>query len=170
MKELFTNLIAYFEELYSFDYIVNFNMTDVGRMLPLMIIGCCVGVFLAVCASYYNGQYLGSVVRALYKADAFDEATAKPLADVGCDKPLLRRAIAKNRVLSKYVKPTADGRFYIPEADKYIADKRFKAVHGGKWVLVITFFLCLVGCIFLLDVVPEILQLADNAIGMIKAK
>lgn len=167
MTELFTNLKAYIEEIYSFDYIQNFDMTDVGRFLPIAIIGLAIGVFLAVCISYYNGQYLGSVVRALYKADAFDENSALPLAEIGCDKPLLRRAIRKNFVLSKYVKPTEDGRFYIPDADKYIADKRFREVRGGLWTVVIAFFLCLVGCIFLLDALPEVLQLADNAIGMI---
>lgn len=169
MQELFTNLADYFAELYSFNYIVNFNMTDVGRMLPLMIIGCAVGIFLATCASYYNGQFLGSVVRGLYKANAFDEATAVTLAEVGCDKKALRRAIAKHRVLSKYVKAASGDRFYIPEADKYVADKRFKAVPGGKLTLVVAFFLCLIGGICLLDVVPEVIQLADNAIGMIKA-
>lgn len=169
MSELFTNLKDYFAEAYSFDHVQNFDMTDAARFMPLAVIGLAIGVFIAVCISYYNGQYLGSVVRALYAAAAFDPASAVALADIGCDKPLLRHAIRKNFVLSKYVKATEDGRFYIPEEDKYIADKRFKEVRGGGWTLVIAFFLCLVGCIFLLDALPEILQLADNAIGMIKA-
>lgn len=169
MKELFTELTAYFAEAYSFDYIQNFDMTDAGRFMPIMVIGLCIGVFTAVCISYYNGQYLGTVVRTLYSAGAFDAGSAKALADVGLDKPLIRRAIAKNPVLSKYVKPTEDGRFFIPEAEKYIADKRFKEVRGGKWTLVIAFALCLIGCVFLLDALPEVVQLADNAIGIIKS-
>ncbi len=167
MSELFANLKAYFAETYSFDYIQNFDMTDVGRFLPIAVVGLAIGVFLAVCISYYNGQFLGKVVRRLYKADAFDGGSAVTLDSVGCNNALYRRAIRKNLVLSKYVKPTEDGRFFIPEAEKYIADKRFKEVRGGIWSLVIAFFLCLVGCIFLLDAIPEVLQLADNAIGMI---
>ena len=168
MKELFANLAAYFAETYSFDYIQNFDMTDAGRFMPTMVIGLCIGVFIAVCLSYYNGQYLGSVVRALYGAGAFDAQSAKSLAEVGCDKPLIRRAISKNPVLSKYVKPTEDGRFFIPEVDKYIADKRFKSVKGGKLTVLIAFFVCLFGCFTLMFLIPEILQFADNLITLVK--
>ena len=167
MQELFKNLQEYFAEAYAFEHIQNFDMTDVRRFLPLAVIGLAIGVFIAICVSYYHGQYLGTVVRALYRADAFDEKRAVTPDSVGCDKALYRRAIRKNLVLSKYVKSTADGRWYIPEADKYIADKRFKAVRGGIATLVIAFILCAVGCIVLLDIRPEVLLLADNAIGML---
>lgn len=167
MLDLFANLKAYFAEAYSFEYIQNFDMTDAGRFLPIAVVGLAIGVFIAFCVSYYHGQYLGRVVRRLYAAGAFDAKSAVTLAEIGCDKPLLRHAIRKNLVLTKYVLPTEDGRFFIPEAQKYIADKRFKEVRGGIWSLVIAFCICLVGCIFLLDALPEVLQLADNAIGMI---
>lgn len=167
MFGLFADLKAYFAETYSFDYVQNFDMTDAGRLLPIAVVGLAIGVFLAVCISYYHGQFLGKIVRRLYRAGAFSEGSAVTLASIGCDTALFRRSIQKNFVLSKYVRSTADGRFFIPEEDKYIADKRFKAVRGGLWSLVISFVLCLVGCIFLLDALPEVLQLADNAIGMI---
>ena len=73
MQELFKNLQEYFAEAYAFEHIQNFDMTDVRRFLPLAVIGLAIGVFIAICVSYYHGQYLGTVVRALYRADAFDE-------------------------------------------------------------------------------------------------
>lgn len=153
--------------------ITNFDTTDVQRFLPWMIVGICAGIFLAVCFSYYHGQYLGSVVRRLYKADAFSPESAKGLSEIGCNKALIRRALRRETVLSKYVKTAddiraKDARFYITEDQKYIADKRFKAVRGGKLSLILAFILCFAACFVLLYWVPDVLQFADNVLNMLK--
>ncbi len=173
MKQMYEELVAYLTETYYPDLsgIQNYDMTDVQRFLPLMIIGLCIGVFIASCAYYYHSQFLGSTVRALYKAGAFSEKDAKTLAEIGCDKRLIRRALRRETLLSRYVK-RVDGdeaRYFIPENDKYVADKRFKEVRGGLWTLVLIFFVCLFGCFGLLLVLPQVMQLADNAITMIKS-
>ena len=151
--------------------IENYDTTDIQRFLPLLIVGICIGAFLAVCISYYNGEYLGSVVRRLYRLDAISPESAKPLAEIGCDKFWIRRALSRDTVLAKYVKPVGDAReagcaFYIVEEQKYIADKRFKEVRGGKWTLLFAFIVCTVCCFALLYLVPEALQLLDIAITM----
>lgn len=180
MSKLFSELYNYFKETYfspDLTAIENFETYDIQRFLPYLVVGLCAGVFIAVCITYYCHAYLGSVVRALYKADAFSEKNAKSLDEIGCNKYFIRKNLCKATVLSKYVKSdtelngekdAANARFYIAEQDKYIADKRFKEVKGGKLMLVITFILCLAGCFALLTAIPEILQLADNLINMTK--
>ena len=170
MKERLAELVATLKENYTPDLsnIANYDMTDVSRFLPLMIIGLCIGVFVASCIYYYHSQYLGSVVRALYKSGAFSEESALSLADVNCDKWLIRKALGRENLLSRYVKK-ADKGYYIPENEKYIAEKRFKAVRGGLWTLLLIFIICLFGCFSLLLTVPQVMQLADNAVTMIKS-
>lgn len=169
LKEYFT--VTYFSP--DLSGIKSFDTTDVQRFLPLMIVGAAIGTFLAACFSYYHGQYLGNVVRRLYRLDAFSPECAKPLGEIGCDKPLIRRALRRDTVLSKYVKTEDDAkakgaRFYIVEEQKYIADKRFKEVRGGKLWLLFAFIICTAACFILLYIVPDVLQLADNLYNMLK--
>lgn len=177
----------FFEELYyylKFTYfspdlsaIKNFETYDIQRFLPYLVIGLCGGVFIAVCGSYYVSHYLGSVVRALYKSRAFTEKEAKSLDELCCNKLLIRRALFKESVISKYVKSTtplesiSDAKsalFYLPEDTKYIADKRFKASRLGKLLPVVAFFICFFACFALLLIIPEVLQFADNLITVTK--
>lgn len=175
MKNVFEELAVYLKETYfspDFTGINNYDMTDVARFLPLMVVGLCIGVFVASCVYYYHSHFLGSVVRALYKAGAFCEAEARTLAEVGSDKRLIKRALGRENLLSRYVKRVdgeGEARYFIPESDKYIADKRFKEVRGGKAMLLIIFLICFFGCFALLIALPQFLQLFDNAVTMIKS-
>ena len=151
--------------------IENYDTYDIQRFLPLLVVGVCIGVLFACCASYYHGHYLGAVVRRLYSLSAFSPETAKPLAEIDCDRFLIRRALARDTVLAKYVKPVGDAKepgtaFYIVEEQKYIADKRFKEVRFGKGMLVIAFLICVYACFMLLYLLPDALQLLDNAITL----
>ncbi len=173
---LWEGLKEYYTETYfspDLSAITSFDTTDIERFLPLMIVGICMGVFVAFCISYYHGEYLGRVVRRLYKLDAFTPESAKPLDEIGCNRFMIRRALRRDTVLSKYVKTeddikAKDARFYILEDQKYIADKRFKPVRGGILSLLLSFIICTVLCLFLLYIVPDVLQLADNLYNMLK--
>lgn len=176
---VFEELATYFEEKYfspDLSHIQNYDTTDVQRFLPFLIVGLCIGTFLAICFSYYHNHYLGKVVRKLYREEVFSPEKAKTLDEIGCNKFFIRRNLAKDSVLAKYVKSTEeiknqknakDARFYIVEEDKYIADKRFKESKHGKLFIAFSFIFCLVACFVLLYIVPDILQLADNAYTMI---
>lgn len=174
MKERFEELIEYFKENYftiDFSGIKNYDMTDITRLFPLMIVGLCLGTFVAACIYYYHSHYIGSVVRALYKAGAFSEKDAKTLDEVNCNKFAIKRALGRENLLTRYVKAAESGeekKYFIPENDKYIADKRFKEVKGGILTLVLIFFVCFFGCLGLLLAAPQILQLADNVVTMMK--
>lgn len=157
--------------------IQNFDTYDAQRFLPYLAVGICAGVFIAVCIMYYNHHYLGRVVRKLYKAECFFESSAKSLSDIGCNKYLIRKNLLRDTVLAKYVKPTSEIKthkdayealYYIPEDLKYIADKRFKEVKGGKLTVLLAFIICFFGCFALLFMIPQILQFADNLITVIK--
>lgn len=179
-KLVFKELGEYLKEKYfspDLSNIKNYDTTDVQRFLPYLIVGLCIGTFLAICFSYYHNHYLGMVVRNLYKQEAFSKESAKTLDEIGCNRFFIRRNLAKDSVLSKYVKPVNDIKkqeeaqkeaFYIVEEDKYIADKRFKEAKHGKLLIFVSFILCIVACFFLLYIVPDVLQLADNAFTMIK--
>ena len=175
MKERFEELVEYFKENYfniDFSGIKNYDMTDVTRFFPLMIVGLCLGVFVAACIYYYHSHYIGSVVRALYRAGAFSAGDAKTLSEVNCNKFAIKRALKRENLLTRYVKKADGGeedRYFIPEDDKYIAEKRFKEVRGGIFTLVLIFFICFFGCLGLLLVAPQILQLADNVVTMMKS-
>ena len=156
--------------------IQNFDTYDAERFLPYIAIGISLGVFIAVCIMYYNHHYLGRVVRKLYKSDAFCAQNAKNLTEIGCNKYLIRKNLMKDTVLSKYVKPTTEiksekdayeAMYYIPEEVKYIADKRFKEVKGGKLTILLAFIVCFFGCFALLFLIPQVLQFADNLINII---
>lgn len=174
MKEFFEELAATLKENYYPDLsgIQNYDMTDIQRLLPLMVIGLCIGVFVASCVYYYHSHFLGSVVRALYKACAFSEGSGKTLREINCDKYLIKKALGRENLLTRYVKKVdSDGevRYFIPEDDKYIADKRFKEVRGGLVTLLVIFVICVGGCFGLLLALPQVMQLADNAVTMMKS-
>lgn len=180
MKELFKELYNYFKETYfspDLTAIQSFDTYDIQRFYPIFVVGLCIGVFIAVCISYYHHQHLGRVVRKLYNSASFSQGSAKKLSDIGCDSYFIRRNLCRDTVLSKYVKSDTElkhnsdaknASFYLVEEDKYIADKRFKEVKGGKLVIIITFFVCLLGCFALLRIIPELVQLADNILLMTK--
>lgn len=176
----FKELYYYLNEKYfspDLSAIENFDTYDIERFLPFIVPALCIGIFIAVCASHYVSHYLGKVVRALYRAGAFSPAEAKTLDELSLNKPLIRRSLYRETIVSKYVKPadelkdkedTKTARFYIPEEQKYIADKRFKESKLGFKLIVITFFICLFLCFGLLYIIPDVLQLADNVITMTK--
>lgn len=178
--DLFTELYNYLNETYfspDLSAITNFETYDIQRFMPFLVTGLCMGVFIAVCASYYTHHYLGKVVRAIYRLRAFSPKEAKSLDDLGLNKPLIRRSLYRDTIVSKYVKPTEKLKskedvktalFYIPEDIRYIADKRFKESKLGIKLIVITFFICLFACFGLMFIIPEVLQLADNVITMTK--
>ncbi len=180
LTNLFSELTEYFTEKYFSPDIGDLQYLDgssAARFLPLCIVGVCAGIFIAALIYYYNAQFLGRAVRKLYAAGAFSPADAKTLDEIGCNNRALRRNLKRDTVLSKYVVPTEPlasatdakaARFYIPEEKRLIADKRYKSVRGGILSLLLLFLFCTALCFFLLYYTPDVIRLADNAIGLIR--
>lgn len=58
--------------------------------------------------------------------------------------------------------------FYIPEEKKYSAEIRFEK-KGSTWLgFFVLILVCIIGCVALLLVVPQILQLVDEFVGSFK--
>ena len=176
-----------FQELYNYFYttyfspdlsaIKNFDTYDTERFMPFLVVGLCIGVFLSVCCTYYVSHYLGKVVRKLYSRRVFSEKEALTLDELELNQYLIRRSLYKDTIVSKYVKATEElssindaktARFYILEETRLIADKRFKESKLGIKIIFITFFICLFACFGLLYILPDVVQLADNVLTMIK--
>ena len=178
LSNLFSELSDYFKEKYFSPDIGDLQYLDgdsAVRFLPLCVVGICAGIFIAALIYYYNAQFLGRTVRKLYAAGAFSPAEAKTLEEIGCNKRAVRRNLLHDTVLAKYVVPVepiqhkADveiARFYIPEEKRLVADKRYKEVRGGLRSLVLLFILCTALCFVLLYYAPDVVRLADNAIGL----
>ena len=153
---------------------LNYLNSDAAvRFLPLCIVGLCAGIFIAALIYYYNCEYLGRAVRRLYAAGAFSPAEAKTLAEIRCGGRAYRKNLRRGTVLSKYVVPTeteggAEPRNYFPEDRRATALKRYKPLHGGVAALFGILIACAALCFILLYYTPDVVRLADNAIGLIK--
>lgn len=153
---------------------LNYLNSDAAvRFLPLCIVGLCAGIFIAALIYYYNCEYLGRAVRRLYAAGAFAPAEAKTLAEIRCGGRAYRKNLRRGTVLSKYVVPAetesgAEPRYYIPEDRRATALKRYKPLHGGVAALFGILIACAALCFILLYYTPDVVRLADNAIGLIK--
>lgn len=153
---------------------LNYLNSDAAvRFLPLCIVGLCAGIFIAALIYYYNCEYLGRAVRRLYAAGAFSPAEAKTLDEIRCGDRAYRKNLRRGTVLSKYVVPVepeggAEPRYYIPEDRRATALKRYKPLHGGVAALFGILIACAALCFILLYYTPDVVRLADNAIGLIK--
>ena len=65
-------------------------------------------------------------------------------------------------------KRKTDARYYIPEDRRATALKRYKPLHGGIASLIGILIACVALCFILLYYTPDVVRLADNAIGLIK--
>lgn len=86
----------------------NFDLGNHSTTLAQMILGMMIGISLAAIVIVYERQHLGCVARALLKAEAQDEESAKTLAELGCEwmilvKRSLRRRDSALRKLIRYV-------------------------------------------------------------------
>ncbi len=62
-------------------------------------------------------------------------------------------------------KMTKNDRFYIPCDKKSVAEKKFGAKDGSWWIIPIMIIISIIGFIALLYLIPNILELANAAVG-----
>ena len=134
---------------------------------------------MAILYGYYGQHHLGRLVRRLLEEGADSPQRAKTLAETGFAKPTYLRALRAGGILDKYLSASealpekrsrADisaAHYYIKEENKAVAAKRFKKMRGGFPMLFVWFAVCTAACFFLLYFLPDVLQLIDNAFGMI---
>ncbi|MBQ7728137.1 MAG: hypothetical protein IJT60_06120 [Clostridia bacterium] len=175
----------------------NINLGDGTLITPTMIIlGLMIGIIIAGALVLRDRGILGKFVRALNREQCNSPETAKTLAELGFDRSIsIRNALRNGKRLRSVVhcveweafeaavasaeeseKPNLSFRwdnstyhFYIPAEKRIEADVRFEK-EGSTWksyvILVIVTVLLAVGIIYFL---PDLLQMLDNAIGIIKS-
>ncbi len=135
------------------------------------------GVVVAILLTWYNINYLGKPIRALCKRRAYKAENSYTLAQLGLDKPLIRRALSKkSSTLRKLIYCTSDKGvlnradfatvgFYIPEHQKERAQLRYKTKHTNLLTVIIGILLMLVAVALCLRFFPYIVEEYSNLGG-----
>ena len=137
-----------------------------------VILAFAVGILLAALYAFYQKNVPGSIVRAILRAEAFDESSAKTAAELGLGKNVfLLFELKHNATLKKLVTrvsreaaegETAEEAYYIPEELKYRAEVRYEKEGNGPMALIVTAVLTVVLAILLIRLMPTLLTVADN--------
>ena len=135
-----------------YEYIdISNPLTDI----PKVVFAICIGVIIATLIAYYHKTILGSVVRALAKASAFDEESAVTLSSLslkGCS--FFEKKLKKDSTLSRKIKSvTAEGeetRYYISDENREAFIKRYSSDGSDLKYLIITLVITIaVMCAFI---------------------
>jgi len=133
-----------------------------------VILALAIGIVLAALYNFYLKAIPGGVVRALLRAEAHTDASAKTLADLGLGRnPLYGFAAAHDPALRRVLRRTqgeeGEGeRYYIPEEEKYRADVRFEAKGNGVVSLIISIVVAFAIAVLLIKLLPAILGVIDG--------
>lgn len=149
--------------------------------LDIVIWSIFIGIVLGAFYTYYIKSILGSFVRRLLAEEAFTPQTAKKLDQMGFAKNIIiRHALRDKSPIRKIVKAAApaDGegssaprfdplaaRFYIPEELRYRADIMFDAKGSSLPVAIIAVLAFFVAALISFAVIPDLVQMAKNAIS-----
>ncbi len=149
----------------------NFSFTESQqRMLPVIVFGIFLGVFLASFYTLYIRSILGEFVRKLNDGKIYTEDEAKTVAELGFGKNIFVRRALRNPYSLKRVVKEVDGRFYLPEEDKYKAEMRF-GKRKTEWHTILFVLLAIAICeVIVFAALPEIVSLFDKTLSMFTVK
>lgn len=136
------------------------------------------GLILAVCAVFWNKQTIGKFVKKLFDMQATSEDNAKSLAEIGYGKSrmipfLLRHDATLRKVI--YAVPAGEQngnqpeRYYIPESCAYRAERMYNPDGTSLLTITIAIILFIALAMILLAVIPDLLQMAANALDAFKS-
>lgn len=192
----FGDIFDYLRETYweaDFGYYQNFDLHIAGLTLGQIIIFAMLACLLASLCVTYQRSYLGALVRALYAREAFDEASALTLAELGLGKKrllrfelgrpqtVLRKSIryvgesepryvdARGRVhyRTREVVDFDTARFYLPEGLRERAIVRFSGKGSGAKPFLLSILVAVVGTALLIHLLPALFSLADAILSAI---
>ncbi len=171
-----------------YDYVNIFYPTE---SLEVVVWGLFIGFAVASLMAVYNKGLIGGFVKAILSNECFDEASAKTITELGYGTDrFVKSALRTNTVLLRFVSrvdaPDENGnpvvpkksrgghdiidfetaRFYIPEELKYRAEVRYSRRGTNIISLIVTIIILAAAAFGVLFLVPELLQLLDNYIGI----
>lgn len=169
----------FFEALYPEHYYEHVKSPLLLIDLNYILIGLYVGIVVGLVVMCYRKGHMGKAVRAILKAEAYSEESAKTPEELGLAKSrTLLRALRLGKFggLVKSVgfdpldkKPDYSAeRYYIPEDRRYQAEDRYSR-RGVGIPMVIFWAIFLIPVFMLLRfAIPELLQMLDNFISGLK--
>ena len=158
----------------------------------MVVLGVCIGIFLATIASAFDRRKYGGFVRKLIRDGCPDPQNAKTLEELGYRRSAaIRSNLRSGHILRKFVRCVGEesywnaqpdpearermprypmnfdtDRFYIDKEDTYAAEVKFDKTGTGWRTFLFVFIGCIVLALFVCFIIPEMLQLLDNFIGL----
>ena len=192
----FGDIVDYLRERYweaDFGHYENFDFRIPGVTLGQLVIFAMLACLVAAAAAAYQRTYRGQIVRALYAREAFDEASALSLPDLGLGrKRLLCFELSRPQtVLRKSMRYVGESehaftdargrvhyrtrerldftttRFYLPEGTRERAAIRFSGKGSDGKSFLLTVLIAIVGGILLIRFLPTLFSFADGILSAI---
>lgn len=159
---------------------------DGGNSLSFVVMGIFLGTAVACGVMLYNIKFPGGLVRALLRLDALSPESAVTAAECGFkSEALLRFMLSDTGALSKYVhiipvKTVKKGKkervlltsakFYLEPETKYRAEIRYDRKKANPLTVVIGILLLALLALAAIWLIPELVQMFKNFIGMFAGK
>ena len=143
---------------------LNFT-AESAKTATVLIYMVALGIILASLCAFYQQRVPGRVVRALLRANAHTEESAKTAEELGVRRrSLAMLELRRGTVLRQTVRVTEEEtpRYYIPEDLKYRAEIRFDKKGNELPGLIITIILSLAVALLLVKALPLVLGMIDN--------
>ena len=140
-------------------------LTDITKV----VFALGIGIIIAAIVIYYHKTVVGSVVRALAKANAFSEETAVSVSSLPVKASFFERKVRRDTTLSRRVKTVetkeGDDRYYIPESEREELLKRYSKDGSDLKILIITVAVTIAAIAAFLSFRNEILLGIDFLVG-----
>ena len=156
------------------DFFTGSETTLTSIIIPLVT-----GVIIAACAVLFNKQIIGKFVKRLFDENADSEQNAKTLEELGFQKNrILRYSLRDGSTLRKVVmaSPVSNDeeekktppRYYIPEEHAYRAEVIYNPDGSSVLTILIAIIMFIAVTLLLLVIIPDLIQMASNAINKFK--
>ena len=156
------------------DFFTGSETTLASIIIPLVT-----GVIIAAGAVLFNKQIIGKFVKRLFDENADSEQNAKTLEELGFQKNrILRYSLRDGSTLRKVVmaSPVSNDeeekktppRYYIPEEHAYRAEVIYNPDGSSVLTILIAIIMFIAVTLLLLVIIPDLIQMASNAINKFK--
>ncbi len=167
-KAIFSDIKTFFSSPLDFG-----GPLTTGRIIVWAIIA---GFAIAAFVCLYNRVFLGRFVAYLIKNKANSSESAKSMKDAAMSNLFLKSALKSGGLFTKIVRTDEENksdienvRFYIPEENTLRADRLYAHNGASPVSLLISFVLLIILAAIVYIALPELLQMAENFVEMIKA-
>lgn len=165
---------------------------DGKNTLAFVVMGIFVGTAVACFIMLYNIKLPGKLVRALSKLGANSPERAVSASECGFKSEfILRFMLSENGALAKYVRIIPNGKengektpkdrsarsirlseasFYLEESTRIRAELRYDKKNANTLTVIVGILLLLILALAMLIIIPDLMQMLENFIGMFAEK